>query len=62
MTAFLQNVSVLRKPGVMSVARTGLCSTSAMIPFVPLVVLIAQTGPLVTYKNVARVVESTELA
>ena len=62
MTVFLQSVSVPQKLDVMSVARTGLCSTSAMIPSVPLVVLIAQTEPLVTYKNVARVVESIESA
>jgi hypothetical protein len=61
LTAFRQSVSVLRKQDVMNVARTELCSTSAMIPSVQLVAHTAPTGPLLNCKNVARVEASTEL-
>ena len=45
----------------MNVARIESCSTSVMIPSVQLVAHTAPTGLLLTYKNVAKVAESTEL-
>ena len=45
----------------MLTARTESCSTSVMTPIAEQVVGTARTAPLLTFKNVAKVAENTEL-